>query len=321
MISVAVRAYNQEKEVVRALQSIVNQTVMCPVEIVVGVDYSTDNSLGVVQEFCKHLPDNYSYKILAHKEQLGGGRNFIACLEACTGKYIAILDGDDYYEDPEKNQKQMDVMEKDPSLGLVYGHYIIESPLAEGGRTNSERPAPEANIFTQMLKGNFLGTNITMFRRELLKYVDWDYYLSQQWPQDDYYLWLEISNHTKFYQIPEYCAVYTVARNLADDANLYASVAYDKKTTEIREYYIRKYPHNTELSVEDVWFNHYKTQFRHAVLAADYAFAHDAVEKMHALGRYERYYTIFGSKIVWYPYMLYRKIKFGTRKGFKGYFE
>lgn len=320
-ISVAIRAYNQEKEVIRALQSVLEQTVDCDVEIVVGVDKLTDNSLGVVQEFCKQLPERFTYKILAHKQQMGGGRNFIACLEACTGKYVAILDGDDYWIDPDKNKKQMAVMEKDTQIGLVYGHYIIESPMVEGGRLNSERPKPEENIFTQMLYGNILGTNCSMFRRELLQYVDWDYYLKQDWPQDDYYLWLEIANHTKFYQIPEYCAIYTVARNLSDDNNLYASIAYDKKTTEIREYYIRKYPEHTELTVDDVWYNHYKTQFRHAVLKEDYAFARDAVKKMHQLGKHERYYEFIGCPLVWYPYMLYRRIKIGKRTGLKGYFE
>lgn len=80
-LSVAIRAYNQEKEVIRALTSVMEQSYKDPVELVIGVDVSSDNTLSVVQEFCNSLDDRFLFRILAHSERQGGTRNLISVLK------------------------------------------------------------------------------------------------------------------------------------------------------------------------------------------------------------------------------------------------
>lgn len=311
LLSVALRAYNQENEIIRALNSVLEQNVSFDVELVIGVDVSTDNTLSMVRDYCKSLPGNFSYEILEHGERQGGTRNLISVLKACRGKYISILDGDDYWIDPEKSNRQIAVMEGDASIGLVYANYIIESRFLENGRKWQKHPAPQHNVFTQMLQGNFLGTNISTFRQELLGFVDFDLLLGKNWPQDDYFIWLEMANHAKFHHIDDFVAVYSVDRDVNSPSIPYDSCSYDKLTTEIREYYIRKYPQNTDLTVTDVWDNHYRYQLKSALIARDYDFAKDAIVNIHDKGgwREELYYRLISNKVIWKVYMLYRSRK------------
>lgn len=120
-LSVAIRAYNQEEEVIRALNSVIEQSFDGLVELIIAVDVSKDNTLSVVREYCKGLSGNYCYQILAHKEHLGGTLNLISALRACRGEYVTILDADDYWTDKDKNREQIEIMDAHPEIGLVSG--------------------------------------------------------------------------------------------------------------------------------------------------------------------------------------------------------
>ena len=320
-LSVVVRAYNQEKEVVRALKSIVSQTFDSLVEIIVGIDVSTDRTIEVVQEFCKTLPHNFTASIISHKERMGGGKNLMTCLCKCQGEYVTILDGDDYWIDRNMCSKLCAILDEKQEVGLAYGNFIIECPYIPEGRKEEKRADPGNNIFTQLLEGNFLGTNISIFRRSLLKFVDWDVFLAHKWSQDDYFIWLEFANHAKFYHIPDFVAVYTVVRNIVDDNILYESDLYDVTTTEVKEYYLNKYPNNTSLSKSDILDSHYKMRFRTAVLLGDYSYAMDAFSNMSYQLKQNRYYKLLSHKLVWYIYIYYRKLKHGKRNPLQGYFD
>lgn len=320
-LSVVVRAYNQEKEVIRALKSIVSQAFDSQVEIIVGIDVSTDRTIEFVQEFCKTLPQNITANIISHKERMGGGKNLMTCLRKCLGEYVAILDGDDYWIDRNMCSKLCGILDEKQEVGLAYGNSIIECPWIPNGREYNKMADPGNNIFTQLLEGNFLGSNISIFRRSLLKFVDWDVFFSHNWSQDDYFLWLEFANHTQFYHIHDFIAVYTIVRDLIDDNMLYESDLYDVSTTEVKEYYINKYPNNTALSISDIWDSHYKMKFRTAVLLGDYAYALDAFSKMSYELKQNRYYKLLSHMLIWYMYILYRKLKHGKRKPLQGYYD
>ena len=304
-LSVAIRAYNQEKEVIRALTSVIEQSFFDPVELVIGVDVSSDNTLSVVREFCNNLSDRFQCKLLAHSERKGGTRNLISVLSACSGDYIAILDADDYWIDKDKTIEQIAVMDAHPEIGLVYGDFIIESPNIEGGSYRVQRPEPEENVFTQLLYGNFLGTNVSMFRRSLLAYVDFPYLGEKGWSQDDYFLWLGLANHTQFYHLKKDLAVYTITRN-NDSASLpYEACAYDVTTTEVKDYYIKKYPDNTSLTSADVWDMHYRLQFRAARIVKDYQYAQDAIRSLSPKERKTVLYKLCRFRPFWDLYLIY----------------
>lgn len=118
LVSVRLMAYNHGKYISKAMEGILMQKTNFKIEVVVGDDFSTDNTLEIVSSFKDN--DNIHINILERKEgddywkerkALGRLYNFVNIVENCSGKYVALLDGDDYWTDPYKLQKQVDFLE------------------------------------------------------------------------------------------------------------------------------------------------------------------------------------------------------------------
>ncbi len=118
-VSVSVVTYNQAHLIERALDSILAQRVSFAYEIVVGDDCSTDGTRAILERYRSHHPDKI--RLLLYEQRLPGtpGRqNNMRNPVACRGKYTALLDGDDYWIDPNKLQSQYEVMERYPELSI-----------------------------------------------------------------------------------------------------------------------------------------------------------------------------------------------------------
>lgn len=74
LVSIALRAYNQEKQVRKAIESILVQALYFPIEIVCGVDKSQDQTLQVVQEISQTLPSGIEMRVVSHSANKGGGK-------------------------------------------------------------------------------------------------------------------------------------------------------------------------------------------------------------------------------------------------------
>jgi glycosyltransferase involved in cell wall biosynthesis len=121
LVSVAMTAYNSEKWLARAIDSVLLQQTDFPVEIIVGDDCSTDGTLAVARACEKQHPS--VVRVLERSKNLGMQRNFYDTFEHCRGKYIAWLDADDYWTDPEKLALQVQIMESEASVS-VCGHFV-----------------------------------------------------------------------------------------------------------------------------------------------------------------------------------------------------
>ena len=112
-LSVAFMTYNHEKYIRQALESIVNQKVSFDYEIVVGEDCSTDSTRDIIREFDAAYPGRF--RLLFREKNLGRPTlNTYQTSTECRGEYVAYLQGDDYWTDDCKLQKQVDFLEKHP---------------------------------------------------------------------------------------------------------------------------------------------------------------------------------------------------------------
>ncbi len=111
------------------IKSWLDQQTRFPYEIVLSDDHSTDNTLAVVKKFQQEHPDKI--RILTSDKRLGLAKNWIKCMQACSGKYIAFCDGDDLWTDPLKLQKQVDYMEANPDCNLICADYDYVSEKGE----------------------------------------------------------------------------------------------------------------------------------------------------------------------------------------------
>lgn len=172
-VSVAIITYNQEKFIAQAIESVLMQKVNFDYEIVIGDDCSTDRTREILVEFEKKYPAKIR-PLFAEKNFGDYGRtNFVRSLEACTGDYIAILDGDDYWTKDFKLQWQADFLDKHPQCSISF-HFF--STLDEKGKRRIFYPPGLKRIYTlkDLLLNNFIGSSTVMFRNALFgEFPEW----------------------------------------------------------------------------------------------------------------------------------------------------
>ena len=113
-VSVAMIAYNREPFIAQAIESVLMQETAFVVELVIGEDCSTDGTRRIVQAYARKYPN--VIRALLPEKNLGISRNYEAVWQACRGKYIAWLDGDDYWRSPQKIAKAGGLDGSQPAL-------------------------------------------------------------------------------------------------------------------------------------------------------------------------------------------------------------
>ncbi len=117
--------YNHEPFIARAIESALNQNTNFDYEIVIGDDFSTDRNPEIIVEFAQKYPDKIVFlnrprggEYDQERQRIGRIYNFYNIMQNCRGKYIALLDGDDYWTDTNKLQKQVDFLESHPEYAF-----------------------------------------------------------------------------------------------------------------------------------------------------------------------------------------------------------
>lgn len=112
LVSVAVITYRQEAYIRQAMDSVLMQRFNQPWEVLVGEDRSPDATREILLDYQRAHPDRL--RLFLREKNLGATRNLYEVLLSCRGRYIALLEGDDYWTDPDKLQKQVDFLEEHP---------------------------------------------------------------------------------------------------------------------------------------------------------------------------------------------------------------
>ncbi len=118
LLSVLIIAYNHERYIKQTLDSVLMQQTTFNFEIVIGDDASSDNTRAICNAYVEKYPN--VIRLMPESLNLGVVPNFIRTFQACRGKYIAHLDGDDYWIDADKLQKQVNELEQDPNLTMCF---------------------------------------------------------------------------------------------------------------------------------------------------------------------------------------------------------
>jgi len=170
IVSICMTTYNHERFVSQAIDSILAQKVNKEVEILIGEDQSSDNTRAIVREyenryrnvirvFYHSYPHNY--------KRINGRSNFINNLLHANGEYIALLDGDDYWSDPYKLQKQIDFLDNNPHCIAVF-HWV---DCLEGDYVYDKAYGPHTlkayyTVDDLLEHSNFIPTCSVVFRRQ-----------------------------------------------------------------------------------------------------------------------------------------------------------
>jgi glycosyltransferase involved in cell wall biosynthesis len=118
LVSVRILAYNHEKYIVKCLESVLMQRTNFPYEVIIGEDCSTDGTREIVFDYEKKYPE--IIRVITAEQNVGPQRNIDRINQACRGQYRAICEGDDYWIDPLKLQKQVDFMMAHPEIVMCF---------------------------------------------------------------------------------------------------------------------------------------------------------------------------------------------------------
>lgn len=105
-VSVKTITYNHEKFIAQCIEGIMMQKTNFAFEYIIGEDCSTDSTMEIVQEYARRYPD--VIRIITAEKNVGAVENDNRTDRACRGKYVAFCEGDDFWTDPYKLQKQVD---------------------------------------------------------------------------------------------------------------------------------------------------------------------------------------------------------------------
>ena len=196
--------YNHEKFIADAIESILMQKTNYDYEIVIGEDCSSDNTKNILLEYKKKYPGKFN--LILHEKNVGAIQNQIDTFSACQGKYIALLEGDDYWTDPYKLQKQVTFLETNPDYNVCFSN--IQEVNNEGiisAATFNYKKIPETYSFRDIAEFNFIPSPTVMYRNHVIS--EMPFWLSKA-PFGDYILHLLFSHESKIFYMPETMAVY-----------------------------------------------------------------------------------------------------------------
>jgi glycosyltransferase involved in cell wall biosynthesis len=208
-VSICCITYNHEPYIGQALNGFLMQKTNFNVEILIGEDCSTDSTKVVIEEYCRKYPGKI--KLITYEHNVGSIKNHINTMRHASGKYIAMCDGDDFWTDPLKLQKQVDFLESNPEY-VICCHYT--KVIDENEKVVYVNPNPvsiELN-YADMLLGNKEETRICSLMVRNLKEVRGLYsqawYLKTHGADKIFKLFAISSTNKKMYVLPEVMSSY-----------------------------------------------------------------------------------------------------------------
>lgn len=209
LVSVAMTTYNHESFIRMALDSILMQKVEFDYEVLIAEDCSTDKTREIVVDYQRRYPDKFRLRLARENLLSQGLKGGITNRAACRGKYIAMCEGDDYWTDPLKLQKQVDFMEAHPGCSLC-GHGVKKIDSRGTCTSCYQNPVPEVSTIRDIIQQNYLITPSVMFRN---CDIDSLFHMLVKAPQGDWLLYVFLARQGDIGFINEEMAVYRVHEN------------------------------------------------------------------------------------------------------------
>ncbi|MBD5210322.1 MAG: glycosyltransferase [Bacteroidales bacterium] len=219
LVVVSCITYNHEPYIREALDGFVSQKTDFPFVVVIHDDASTDNTANIIREYANNYPKIILpiFEVENQYSKRNGilGKIMHQARETTGAKYVAFCEGDDYWTDPLKLQKQVDFLENNPDYGLVScGFRQYYQGRNEFGKLSNFED--KDLTYDDMLIINHIGTLSVCLRRDFYnlyrnKYAE----RSSKWVYGDYPAWIFVASQAKIRQLGEIMTVYRVLDNSA----------------------------------------------------------------------------------------------------------
>lgn len=215
VVSVLMITYNHECFIRQAIESVFMQQVDFPIELVIGEDCSTDTTFCEIARICQSAP--FSVRVLTRKVNVGMHANFIETLSRCRGSFVALLEGDDYWCDSSKLQRQAQVLKHRPDVALCFHsvqmvHALRGADHAISTQTAPQLPDGDVPLLPVISFSFYLPTASAMIRKSVMVDIP-------QWhkslPFLDGLLWIVAAARGKLFFVNHCMAAYRVGNGVS----------------------------------------------------------------------------------------------------------
>ncbi|WP_423217814.1 glycosyltransferase family 2 protein [Streptococcus equinus] len=240
-VSIICTNYNKEAWIEEAIQSFLNQKCNFDYEIILVDDASSDHSPQIIEHYAKQFPEKI--KAVFHQENLGITKTWIEVCKLAQGDYIARCDGDDYWTDEYKLQKQVEILDKSESSSWSCSDFDI---ISESGELRHKEAIKNGIIrkmssFEEMLafRGMTMSSTWLVDRKLMLEVNE---AISPDAVDDTFCLQLELFTKTELTFLPEATTVYRLHEGSdSHPASVEKMSKRFEKLQETQEEYLDKY--------------------------------------------------------------------------------
>lgn len=174
LVSVLMTTFKHEPYLAQAIEGVLDQRCDFPFELVIGDDCSPDRTREIAEYYARQFPE--IVRVVGGGVNIGLAKNQKRAFDACGGKYIAFCEGDDWWCDHGKLQKQVEKFSND-AVGMVHCDYSVARPTPEGGwsmsggnlATRNEKELRGCAMFPIFMKELIPRLSASVYRRELLE--------------------------------------------------------------------------------------------------------------------------------------------------------
>lgn len=211
LVSIRCITYNHEKYIRDALEGFVMQKTNFKFEAIVHDDASTDNTAAIIQEYAEKYPDIIK-PIFEKENQYSKHDGSLTRIlnEACKGKYIAFCEGDDYWTDPYKLQKQVDFLESHPDYMMCFTRAKVIYETNYNTKFHFDKTENRDYSATELLETWIIPTASNVYRKEIYTYKIKG---EQRFISGDIKLYLNAASMGKVRGMSDYTSVYRVHEN------------------------------------------------------------------------------------------------------------
>ncbi|QCD35180.1 glycosyltransferase [Muribaculum gordoncarteri] len=238
LVSISCITYNHASYIKECIDGFLMQKTNFNFEVLIHDDHSTDGTEEIIKEYAKQYPD--IIKPLFEKEnQYSLGKpigSAVWNLPRARGEYIAICEGDDYWTDPYKLQKQVDFLESHPDYGMCYTK--VKRFVPKNNKFIDEWGGPNETM-DKLLIENTIPTLTAVFHKAIYyNYLTEIHPSKRGWLMGDYPIWLYFAQNSKIKFINETTGVYRICTESASHSNdLEKIIRFNNSYHDIRTWY------------------------------------------------------------------------------------
>jgi glycosyltransferase involved in cell wall biosynthesis len=205
LVDILMTVYNHEKFIADALNGIVSQKTNFNFRLLIGEDCSTDSSRAIIEEFRVRYP--MIVFPFYREKNMGAYRNSELLFKEMKSKYVALCEGDDYWTDPNKLQKQIDFLEAHPDFSICFHRvYDLEAGKALTLSTLNTGETSQDYTINELASGTVMMHTVSVVFRNYFADGLPDWFVHS--PAGDYTLHMLNAAHGKLHYFPEPMGVY-----------------------------------------------------------------------------------------------------------------